>query len=245
MRRKGESRLRGIRIIHEDDDVIVLEKSAGLLVQETRRGGEYTVEWALSDYVRKGQSRSRKRVYLVHRLDRETAGVMMVAKSEEVQEHFRSRWNEITEKTYLALVAGRLPSAKGVFESYLAEDADGYRVRSVRNPKAGRLARTEWERVCEEGDFTLVVAMLKTGRKNQIRVHFAEAGHAVAGDAKYGGAPSARTRWKGLCLHAWRLAFIHPRTGRRMLFETALPPFAKKAAPLLDAAPAQSTGGTT
>lgn len=224
MRRKG--RLRGIVILHEDDDVIVIEKAAGVLVQETRSGGEYTVEWALSDYVRKGQSKSRKRVYLVHRLDRETSGVMMVAKSPEVQDYFRSRWNEITEKTYLARVVGCLHAEKGVFESLLAEDADGYRVRSVKDPGKGKPARTEWTRVSESDGTTLVRVSLKTGRKNQIRVHFAESGHPVVGDAKYGGKAAISKRHRGMCLHAWRLSFMHPRTGKRLFFETAMPAFA-------------------
>ena len=113
--------MRGIRIIHEDPDVIVIEKAAGILSCATRRGGnEYCVESVLTDYVRKGQAKSRKRVYLVHRLDRETSGVMMVAKTPEVQEYFRSNWNDLTEKTYLARVEGRLAEKEGVFESYLA-----------------------------------------------------------------------------------------------------------------------------
>lgn len=223
------ARLRGITILHEDEDVIVIEKPAGMLVQETRRGGGHTVEEVLSDYVRKGQAKSRRRVYLVHRLDRDTGGVMMVAKSEEVQAHFREHWNEITEKTYLARVVGRLPEGSGVFESLLAEDADGYRVRSVKDPRKGKPARTEWEKVSEAAGTTLVRAMLKTGRKNQIRVHFAEAGHPVVGDSKYGDAAAHGRRASGMCLHAWRLAFIHPRTGKRLFFETALPAFAQPA----------------
>ena len=201
--------------------MIVIEKAAGLLAQETRRGGEYAVDAALSDYVRKGQAKSRKRVYLVHRLDRETGGVMVVAKSPEVQEYFRSRWNEITEKTYLARVVGSLPTKEGFFESLLAEDADGYRVRSVKDAKRGRLARTEWTVLSESKGTTLVRVALKSGRKNQIRVHFSEAGHPVVGDTKYRGPASPA----GLCLHAWRLAFIHPRTGKKLFFETDLPAF--------------------
>lgn len=222
--RKG--RLRGIDILHEDEDVIVIEKAPGLLVQETRTGGGYTVERALSDYVRKGQARSRKRVYLVHRLDRDTGGVMMVAKSPEVQDYFRSRWNEITEKTYLARVEGAMPACEGAFESFLAEDDDGYRVRSVMDTRHGKLARTEWKCLSETDGTTLVQVVLKTGRKNQIRVHFAEAGHPVVGDAKYGGKAALARCWRGLCLHAWRLAFIHPRTGERFAFETDPPAFA-------------------
>ena len=104
---KNRHRMRGLSILHEDPDVIVVEKAAGILSCATRRGGEeYSVERALTDYVRKGQAKSRKCVYLVHRLDRETSGVMMVAKSPEVQEYFRANWNDITEKTYLACVHG-------------------------------------------------------------------------------------------------------------------------------------------
>ncbi len=225
--RKGH--LRGIRILHEDADVIVVEKSAGVLTQETYRrvggrgvrGGEYCVESALTDWVRKGQARSPKRVYLVHRLDRETSGVMMVAKNEEVQEYFRSQWSEVTEKTYLARVEGRMESECGVFESLLVEE-DDMRVHSTQNPSRGRLARTGWKVVCD-GPRPLVEVALKTGRKNQIRVHFAEAGHPVVGDVKYGRA-KGKTR---LCLHAWRLAFVHPHSRRRMEFETQLPDFAR------------------
>ena len=214
-------RLHGIRIIYEDEEVIVLEKDAGVLVQETRRGGEYTVAGALTDYVRKGQARSRMCVFLVHRLDRETSGVMMVAKTPEAEDYFRSHWNEITEKTYLARVAGRMEKEAGRYESYLAEDVRGYKVHSVADASRGKWACTEW-RVESAGAKTSVVrAMLKSGRKNQIRVHFSEAGHPVVGDVKYGGPRASR-----LCLHAWRLAFIHPRTGKQLFFETARPDFA-------------------
>jgi tRNA pseudouridine32 synthase/23S rRNA pseudouridine746 synthase/23S rRNA pseudouridine1911/1915/1917 synthase len=223
-------RLRGIAILHEDAELIVLEKSAGILTQETYRrvggqgvrGGEYCVESALTDWVRKGQSRSSRRVYLVHRLDRETSGVMMVAKTPEVQEYFRSQWGDVTEKTYLARVEGSMGAESGVFESLLVEEAD-MRVHSTRDETRGRLARTEWK-VLRDGPRPLVEVALKTGRKNQIRVHFAEAGHPVVGDVKYGRA-HGRPR---LCLHAWRLKFIHPRTREALVFETAMPDFAER-----------------
>lgn len=212
MKRTG-CRLRGIRILHEDDDVIVIAKEPGILVQETLRGG-YCVEHALTDWVRKGQLRSRKRVELVHRLDRDTSGVMMVAKSPDVREYFRSQWNEITEKTYLARVEGVWQEESGVYASYLAEDADGYRVRSVKKPEDGKAARTEWRVRARGKRETLVEVNLKSGRKNQIRVHFSEAGHPVVGDVKYGGARAPR-----MYLHALRLAFIHPHDGTRRVFE--------------------------
>ena len=138
--KKGSHRhIRGIRILFEDADVIVVEKAAGVLSQATRCGAsarmrEHTVEDALGDWVRKGQSKSRLRVYLVHRLDRDTSGVMMVAKSEEVQDYFRSNWNELTEKTYLARVEGKMDAPSGVFESYLCEDPKTLNVHSVSDP---------------------------------------------------------------------------------------------------------------
>ena len=182
------------------------------------------MESALTDYVRKGQTRSRKCVYLVHRLDRETSGVMMVAKTPEVQEYFRANWNDLTEKTYLARVHGHLEDKEGVFESYLAENPKTLTVHSVKNPAHGKLARTLYRVLSEKGGTSLVEVQLKSGRKNQIRVHFAEAGHPVVGDARYGHDRGT------LLLHAWRLAFVHPHSGKRLVFETARPAFAVSAA---------------
>ena len=255
------------KLLFEDDCVIVLDKPAGLLTTHTRlhgraaRESQLTVENILNDYVRKGQLKSKKRVWLVHRLDRETSGVMMFAKTEEVAEKFRADWGNLTEKTYIARVAGVLAEDGGVFESYLQEDADGYKVRSIRvglgsdrvglgsdrvkrpnttlvdpkrpclepsgksgdcRKKGGRaipkLARTEWKKLSVESGTTLVEVKLKTGRKNQIRVHFSEAGHPVIGDEKYGGEKASR-----LYLHALRLGFRHPRTGEWLEFEAPVP----------------------
>ncbi len=219
-------RIRGIKIVFEDDDLIVIEKEAGILTCATRlrRADEYSVEAALTDYVRKGQIRSSKRVYLVHRLDRETSGVMMVAKSPEVQDYFRSNWNEVTTKIYLARVVGTFAEKSGVYESYLAED-DNMRVHSVANPEKGKFSRTEWEVVSETKDTTLMKVTLKSGRKNQIRVHFSEAGHPVAGDTKYGMKNGRKA--DRLCLHAWRLSFIHPKTKKEITFETSQPVWAR------------------
>ena len=214
-------------ILYEDRDVIVIDKPAGMLTTHTKvvgraaREAQLTAENILNDYVRKGQLKSRNRVWLVHRLDRETSGVMMFAKSEAVAEYFRSNWNELTEKTYIAKVQGEIKEAKGVYESNLQEDADGYRVRSVKS--GGRFARTEWkflspgtkhQALCT----SLVEVSLKSGRKNQIRVHFSEAGHPVIGDVKYGGPKSDR-----LYLHALRLRFKHPHTSKWLEFSSPSP----------------------
>ena len=218
-------KMRGIRIIHEDPDLIVIEKSAGILSCPTRRGDEYTVEGALGQWVRKGQAKSKKRVYLVQRLDRETSGVMMVAKTSEVEEYFRSRWNEITEKTYLARVEGEMPEPAGVFESALVEDPQTLKVHSTTAP-GGKPARTEWRVVSTSSSSvrptSLVEVKLHTGRKNQIRVHFSEAGHPVVGDSRYGHGGGSR-----LCLHALKLSFVHPHSRQRVVFATEPPDFAK------------------
>jgi len=221
-------------ILYEDRDVIVIDKPAGLLTTHTRAKEANTAEEWLNDYVRKGQLRSRNHVWLVHRLDRETSGVMMFAKGERTAEWFRANWNELTEKTYRARVEGILAEEEGVFESWLKEDADGYRVRSVappggevkfqgqgqrRNcPPSPKLARTEWRKLSVEDGTTLVEVTLKSGRKNQIRVHFSEAGHPVIGDEKYGGQKASR-----LYLHALRLRFKHPHTGEWHVVESPVP----------------------
>ena len=213
-------------ILYEDRDVIVIDKPAGMLTTHTRAKETNTAEEWLNDYVRKGQAKSRKHVWLVHRLDRETSGVMMFAKSEEVAEAFRADWNKLTEKTYLARVEGEIAEERGVFESWLREDEDGYKVRSVkespgfsrnssgsRDTRAPKLARTEWKKLSTEDGTTLVEVRLKSGRKNQIRVHFSEAGHPVVGDVKYGGQRASR-----MYLHSERLRFRHPHTGEWMDF---------------------------
>ena len=212
---RGTNRL-PFEILYEDRDLIVIDKPAGLLTTHTRAKETNTAEALLTDYVRKGQWKSSRRVWLVHRLDRETSGVMMFAKSEETAEWFRSNWNELTEKTYLARVEGELGDEAGVFESYLRDDPKTLKVRSVKNPEYGKFARTEWRRLSTEDGTTLVEVTLKSGRKNQIRVHFAEAGHPVVGDVKYGGQKASR-----LYLHSRRLRFRHPHAGEWMEFEAS------------------------
>lgn len=209
------------KILFEDDSLIVIDKPAGLLTTHTKLVGRYaretqlTAENLLNDYVRKGQLKSRKRVYLVHRLDRETSGVMMFAKSEKIMNHFRDNWNELTAKTYLARVEGVLEEDAGVFESYLRDDPKTMKVKSVADPRFGKFARTEWKKLSVEDGTTLVEVKLKSGRKNQIRVHFSEAGFPLIGDVKYGGMKASR-----LYLHSKILAFTHPISGKECSFSS-------------------------
>lgn len=211
-------RPRGLDILHEDRDLFVVNKAPGVLTTGTRRDEAFTAENVLNDYLRKGCARSNKHVYLVHRLDRETSGVLLFAKTEEAQQTLKDNWKS-TEKLYLAAVRGHLEQKSGVLSSYLAENEDLY-VFSTDDPSQGKLSQTAYAVIKEVPGLSLVKIRLLTGRKNQIRVHFAEAGHPVVGDPKYARNDPFRER---LCLHAKSIAFNHPYTGKRLFFDTPMP----------------------
>ena len=211
-------RPRGLDILHEDRDLFVVNKAPGVLTTGTRRDEAFTAENVLNDYLRKGCARSNKHVYLVHRLDRETSGVLLFAKTEEAQQTLKDNWKS-TEKLYLAAVRGHLDQKSGVLSSYLAENEDLY-VFSTDDPSQGKLSQTAYAVIKEVPGLSLVKIRLLTGRKNQIRVHFAEAGHPVVGDPKYARNDPFRER---LCLHAKSIAFNHPYTGKRLFFDTPMP----------------------
>jgi RluA family pseudouridine synthase len=208
----------GFRILYEDDHLIVGNKSVGHLTVGAPYERERTIHQALNQYVRKGNSRSHRVVYVVHRLDRETSGLLIFAKSDWVKEVLKDQWKGV-KKTYFAVVYGPMKEKSGTFASFLEED-DDYRVHSSKDPVKGKLSETEYAVVKETGRFSLVRINLVTGRKNQIRVHFAEAGYPVVGDAKYG---QSRTKYPRMCLHAQALAFSHPVTHQPLNFETPLP----------------------
>lgn len=217
-KRSGKHAPRGIEILHEDRDLFVVCKAVGVLSTGTRRDEAFTAENVLSNYLRKGCARSTKHVYLVHRLDRETSGVMLFAKSEEAQQRLKDNWSN-NEKIYYAALWGNLKEKKGMLTSYLAEDDDLF-VYSVKDPSQGKLSQTAYEVVAENPTMSLVKINLLTGRKNQIRVQFAESGHSLVGDPKYGRNETFRER---LCLHAKSIAFDHPYSGKRLSFDTPLP----------------------
>jgi RluA family pseudouridine synthase len=209
----------GMSILYEDRDIIVIDKSVGLLSVSARYEDERTAQQLLTNYVRKGNAKARQELFAVHRLDRETSGVLIFAKSMAVREKFAEHWTEV-RKRYLALVYGRLEQKSGVLESYLAED-ENYVVRSVTDPSKGKLARTGYKVVKENDKFSLLEIELLTGRKNQIRVQLADLSHPVVGDIKYG---KYARRTKGrLMLHAWSISFTNPVTGEDMRFEAKIP----------------------
>ena len=205
-------------ILHEDKDILVVVKPAGLLTIGTERDKTRTAHYLLNDYVRKGDPKSRNRVYVVHRLDQDTSGILLFAKSEEAKKFLQEHWEE-TDKYYLAIVHGRLTAKEGMISSALAENV-AQRVYSTLDPAKGKLAHTEYKVLQEGKGFSLMEIHLLTGRKHQIRVHFADKGHPVVGDRKYGnGDPVA----KRLALHARSLSFTHPFNGRRMTFDPGMP----------------------
>ncbi len=199
---------------------MVVEKPHGLLTIGTERDKSRTVHSILNEYVRKGDPRSRNRIYIVHRLDRETSGILIFAKSEAAKIFLQGHWQE-TDKRYLTVVHGLPSPQEGTISSYLAENS-AFRVYSTPDAERGKLAHTEY-RVLKEGKgLSLLEINLLTGRKHQIRVHLSEKGHPVVGDRKYG---TGNDTGITLALHAGSISFTHPSSGRRLTFETAQPGF--------------------
>ncbi len=211
---------RGFDIIYEDEHLIVGEKMPGLLTVGALWERQHTVHHLLNDYVRKGNSRSQRVVFVVHRLDQATSGLLLFAKSERVQQQLKDHWKEVT-KTYYAVVHGRLARKSGEIMSYLVEDEE-YRMHSTLDSDQGKLAHTAYAVVRESPRFSLLKINLLTGRKNQIRVHLADEGHPVVGDTKYNPVAAKHPR---LALHSQALAFSHPVTKAPLFFETPLPEY--------------------
>lgn len=214
----GHRRLRGLEILHEDRDLLVVCKEPGLLTTSWEGDRNATAERLLTSYLRKGSNRSWIRAYTVHRLDRETSGLLIFAKSAAVQQQLKENWKAV-EKRYTAVVHGCLAEKSGTIASYLAENADQF-VYSTPDETKGKWSETLYRVVKETPRFSLLDITLLTGRKNQIRVHLAEAGHPVAGDAKYG---IRGDRVAQMALHARTLSFPHPYDGRPMAFEIPVP----------------------
>ena len=211
---------KGLPVIYEDRDIIVVEKPCGLLSVGTDRDKSRTVHTILNDYVRKGNPRSRNRVYIVHRLDRETSGILILAKSEAAKTFLQGHWQE-TDKRYLTVVHGSLTPKKGTISSHLAENS-AFTVFSTPDPALGKLSHTEYTVLKETRGFSLLEIHLLTGRKHQIRVHLSEKGHPVVGDNRYG---RGNDGYATLALHARSISFTHPVSGKRMTFETGIPDF--------------------
>ena len=205
-------------LLYEDEHLIVVNKPAKLLSVATDKEKTRTAYHMVTDYVK-----SRKvgdRIFVLHRLDRDTSGVLMFARDAETKELFQSKWNEIvTRRGYLAVVEGVPRPDRNTIRSYLVETDTHMSFSGKPGPNA-KEAVTSYQVVKSGNGYALLDISIETGRKNQIRVHMKEQGHPVAGDRQYG----ARTNPIGrLCLHANELSFVHPATGEPVTFKAKMP----------------------
>lgn len=207
-----------IKLVYEDNDILVINKGYGVLSMGTDNIKEGTAYSIMREYVK--YSDPRAKVFIVHRLDRDTSGLMMLAKTMEAKDTMQHNWNNmVLNRKYVAVVEGVIPDDEGVVKSYLAETAQ-FEVYSTQDPTKGQLAITRYKVLKRSSGYTLVELELDTGRKNQIRVHMKDLGHPIVGDRKYGASSSPIRR---LALHARTLRFVHPITRKEMNFELPVP----------------------
>ena len=210
---------RRLKIVYEDDDILVVNKGYGLLSMGNDKVKDGTAYSILKDYLKRKDPRNK--IFIIHRLDRDTSGLMMFAKNEKAKEAMQHNWNNmVLERRYVAVVEGNVEQDEGVIRSYLGETS-AHEVFSTQDPEQGKLAVTRYRVLARGQGRSLVEYSLDTGRKNQIRVHSRELGHPIVGDRRYGAAVSPIGR---LCLHARSLRFVHPRTRKDMNFQLPVPP---------------------
>jgi 23S rRNA pseudouridine1911/1915/1917 synthase len=216
---QNNTQLPGLKILYEDNAIVVIDKEAGLLSIATDREKERTAYGLLSEFVKRANPRAR--IFVVHRLDRETSGVMIFAKSEEVKLTLQENWQEmVKERTYAVVVEGEVEEKEGTMTSWLKENK-AFQMYSQRTPtEDGQKAITHFKLVLSNQRYSLLNVQLETGRKNQIRVHFNDLGFPVVGDRKYG---ALRNPLGRLGLHAKIIEFLHPETNNIMRFESLIP----------------------
>ena len=204
---------RKLDIIYEDKNIIVINKPFGLLTVSTPKEKQRTLFHQVSDYLKK--SNPKNKVFIVHRLDKDTSGIVVFAKSESIKYAYQNKWESLVIKRgYIAIVNGILDKKKGIIKSYLKETKTLF-VYSTNDKKDGKLAITNYEVIKENKNYSMLNVDIKTGRKNQIRVHMKDIGHPILGDNKYGGEKSSLNR---LALHANTLIIKNPRTNKVMDF---------------------------
>ena len=206
-----------LRIVYEDADIIVIDKRNGLLSIGTDKEQKRTAYYILSDYVK--EQHPDNKIFVVHRLDRETSGLMMFAKSEKVQEQMQRGWHKLVlDRRYVAVIEGALPHNEGVIDAPLTQDRN--HKMWVTRPGEGEDATTYYTTLRRGKEYSLVDLRLVTGKKNQIRAHLEWKGTPIAGDKKY----HAKTNPAGrVCLHAYKLSITHPTTGQELHFDTRIP----------------------
>lgn len=205
------------RLVFEDECIMVIEKPPGMLTYGEAGSAGTSAYKEIKDHLERN-SKGKAGVFVVHRLDREVSGLLLFARSEQVQEKLKDEWKDFT-KTYQALAEGIIRKKSGVISSWLSE-GPGFRVRSGNRREGAKFAETSYRVIKETDGDTLVELQLVTGRKNQIRVHLSDMGHPVVGDRRYG----ADATWeRRIRLHAVSLKIRHPLSGEWMEFHSPLP----------------------
>ncbi|MDP2816035.1 MAG: RluA family pseudouridine synthase [Rectinemataceae bacterium] len=214
----------GLSILYEDESIIVIDKPAGLLTIATEKEKRKTAFFLLSSYLKERAKSAKERIFIVHRLDQGTSGLLVFAKNETVKQILQDGW-EHADKRYSAIVEGVPRKKEGQITSTLSE-SKALRVYTVRDKsEEGKEARTSYKVIKESVDYAMLDITLLTGRKNQIRVHMASIGFPVAGDSIYG-KKNDRYRELGIirqCLHASNLSFLHPATMEQVSFSADMP----------------------
>lgn len=210
--------LEGVSIVFEDKDILVVEKERGILSVATYNERERTAYNILKNYLKEKDPKNK--IFVVHRLDRDTSGVMIFAKSEKAQDILQTTWNDsVKERTYVALVEGNVKKDRDTIISYLAENK-AMITYSTNNEEEGKKAISHYKVLKRNKNYSLLEVNIETGRKNQIRVHMQGLGHSVVGDKKYG---STKNPIKRLGLHAHTIVFTHPITKEVLSFTSRIP----------------------
>ena len=208
-----------LEVVHEDSDIIVVIKPPKLLTIATDKEKAVTAYHQLRDYVEWQNPNRGERIFIVHRIDRDTSGLLVFARSEAVKRILQDSWDAV-EKRYYAVVEGVPAKSEDIIESHLRESSKSLKMHSGAPSEEAKYAATKYKVVKVGDDYSLLDVTLLTGRKNQIRVHLSDRGHPVVGDKKYGATSNPAKR---LGLHAYRLSFLHPTTGKRLVFSSELP----------------------
>ncbi len=216
-KKNDQFKSRYVKIVYEDRFLVVVEKNIGILSMAAGHSS-LNVKKVLDDYFRKTNQKCS--AHVVHRLDRDTSGLLVYAKDLETEQILEHNWHDIVyDRRYVAVVSGEVGPNEGTISSWLKDNA-AYFTYSSQEDNGGKYAVTHFRVLKRTTDYSLLEFKLETGRKNQIRVHSSDMGHPVCGDVKYGNGDDPLHR---LCLHAYKLCFWHPVTRERMEFETPIP----------------------
>lgn len=206
-----------LKILYEDKDLIAIDKPSGLLSISSSKENEITAYKLVSDYEK--EKNPKNKIFVVHRLDQDTSGVLLFSKNLKLRDFMQDNWNSIVKsREYICVVYGKT-LLHGRFESYLTSDSF-QKVYSTSNKKKGKFAITNYEMINYKNGFSLLKVLINTGRKNQIRVHLSEAGHTIVGDRKYGAKTNPINR---LALHASELSLVDPRTKKILKIKSDVP----------------------